>query len=102
VADNGQIGLAPEVVARRTVIKAGKNESVSSVAKRYNLAASSVAEWNKLGATSAFKAGQQVVLFLPSRGKAAVRTASAGNRAVRVAAKPTRRPVAQSTRLAKR
>jgi len=33
VADNGQIGLAPEVLARRTVVKAGKNESVASVAK---------------------------------------------------------------------
>ena len=102
VADNGQIGLAPEVLARRTVIKAGKNESVASVAKRYKLPAGSVAEWNKLGANSAFKAGQQVVLFLPSRGKETIRTASTGNRAVRVAAKPTKRPAAKPTRLAKR
>jgi len=105
VADNGQIGLAPEVLTQRTVIKAGKNDSVASVAKRYKLAAGSVAEWNKLSTGSAFKAGQQVVLFLPSRGKVAVRTASARTGKPHTSAKPVktaRRAPARSTRLAKR
>ncbi len=70
VADNGQLGLAPEILTRRSVIKARKGESVASVAKRYRVSASSVAEWNKTGAGSAFKMGQQVVLFLPYRAKA--------------------------------
>ena len=81
VADNGQMGLAPEVLTRRTVVKARKGESVASVAKRYRLSASSVAEWNKTGAASAFKAGQQVVLFLPYRDKSVAR-ASHGRKVV--------------------
>ena len=69
VADNGQIGLAPEILTHRTVVKARKGESVASVAKRYRLPVTSVAEWNMIGAASAFKMGQQVVLFLPLQGK---------------------------------
>ena len=69
VADNGQMGLAPEILTRRTVVKARKGESVASMAKRYHLSASSVAEWNKTSAAGTFKMGQQVVLFLPHHGK---------------------------------
>lgn len=69
VADNGQLSLVAEVTPRRTVIKAGKNDSVSSVAKRYRVDAIDVAQWNKVSANSGFKAGQQVVLFLASKAK---------------------------------
>ena len=105
VADNGQIGLAPEILTRRTVIKAGKNDSVVTVAKRYKLATGSVAEWNKLSATSTFKAGQQVVLFLPPRGNTAVRTASARPAKVHASAKqnkPGKRASGRPARLVKR
>jgi membrane-bound lytic murein transglycosylase D len=108
VADNGQIGLAPEVLARRTVVKAGKNESVASVAKRYRLTAASVAEWNKVSAGSAFKSGQQVVLFLPSKGKAVVARASgktAGKSVAKASARPgtmqVKRTASKPTRVAK-
>ncbi len=70
LAENGQIDLTPEMLARRTVVKAGKNDSVASLAKRYRLTAQSIAEWNKLTTTSSFKSGQQVILFLPSHGRA--------------------------------
>ena len=100
VADNGQIGLAPEILTRRAVIKARKGESVASVAKRYRLSASSVAEWNKTGAGSGFKAGQQVVLFLPHQGRAVAKA----NPGARLAAKPgaTRAAVRASARAAPR
>jgi membrane-bound lytic murein transglycosylase D len=75
VAEHGQIDLTPEMLARRTVVKAGKNESVASVAKRYQVPAQSVAEWNKLGASANFKSGQSVVLFLPSQGRAVAQAA---------------------------
>ena len=65
VADTAQISLSPEIVTRRTTVKARKNETVASIAKRYGLAAVSVAEWNSVSATSPFKAGHQVVVFLP-------------------------------------
>jgi membrane-bound lytic murein transglycosylase D len=85
VADNAQMSLAPEIVTRRTTIKARKGETVASIAKRYALSAASVAEWNSVSATSAFKLGQQVVVFLPvksstrqtpAKGKSAVKAVS--------------------------
>jgi membrane-bound lytic murein transglycosylase D len=65
VADNGQVSLAPEILTRRTTVKARKGESVASIAKRYGLLPSSVAEWNDVGMSAAFKLGHQVVVFLP-------------------------------------
>lgn len=70
VADNGQLSLAPEVVTRRTVIRAGKRDSVTMVAKRYKLSAEQVADWNDVAASAFFKPGQQVVLHLPVRAMA--------------------------------
>ena len=65
VADNAQVLLAPEIITRRTTVKARKGESVPSIAKRYGLSTSSVAEWNNVGTSAAFKLGHQVVVFLP-------------------------------------
>ena len=65
VADNAQISLAPEIVTRRTTVKARKQETVASIAKRYSLSAVDVADWNKLKVASALKPGQQVVVYLP-------------------------------------
>ena len=67
VADNGQVGFAPEIVTRRTTVKAGKHDTVASLAQRYKVSAANVAEWNGLKPGAAFKAGQQVVMFLPMR-----------------------------------
>jgi membrane-bound lytic murein transglycosylase D len=65
VADTGQLNLSPERVTRRATVKAGKRDTVASIAKRYRLSAAQVAEWNSVGAASAFKPGQQVVVYLP-------------------------------------
>ena len=70
VADNGQLSLAPEVVTRRTVLKARKGDSVASIARRYRLTAAQVADWNDVGASAAFKLGQQIVVYLPVRAAA--------------------------------
>jgi membrane-bound lytic murein transglycosylase D len=72
IADEGQLNLAPEIVTRRTTLKAGKRDSVASIAKRYRLAPAQVAEWNDVGATAAFKPGQRIVVFLPVRSRAHV------------------------------
>jgi len=69
VADTAQVSLAPEIVTRRTTVKARKGESVATIAKRYHLSASSVAEWNNVSASSAFKLGHQVVVFLPVKSR---------------------------------
>ena len=67
MADTGQVSLAPEVVLRRSTVRAGKGESVASVARKYKVGADTVAQWNKVSTSATFKAGQQVVLFLPAR-----------------------------------
>jgi membrane-bound lytic murein transglycosylase D len=71
VADNGQLNLAPEIVNRRTTVRAGKRDTVAGIARRYKLNPADVASWNDVAASAAFKAGQQVVLFLPVRAQAA-------------------------------
>jgi membrane-bound lytic murein transglycosylase D len=73
VADNGQLSMSPEVVLKRRLVKAGKKDSVPSLAARYKVSPANVAEWNKISPTAALKAGQQVVLFLPQQGKARAR-----------------------------
>ncbi len=69
VADNGQLNLAPEVVLRKRVIKAGKKDTLASVAKRYKIAAADVAKWNNLPFDSALKPGQKLVLMLPGKAR---------------------------------
>ena len=60
-------------------------ETLASLARRYKVPVSSVAEWNKLSAGASLKAGQSITLMLPQRAavakaggtrkKAATRTA---------------------------
>ncbi len=64
IADSGQLSLAPERIPKRTTVKAGKKETVTSLAQRYKLSPQDVATWNKLSATSALKPGQSVVVYL--------------------------------------
>ena len=71
VADHGQIALTPEIITRRTTVRAGKRDSVASMAKRYRVSAANVADWNSVKPGAAFKAGQQVVLYLPVQMKTA-------------------------------
>ena len=78
VADNAQVSLAPEIVTRRTTIKARKGETVATIAKRYSLSAPSVAEWNSVSASSAFKLGHQVVVFLPVKAQSGKHSAGKG------------------------
>ncbi|MGZ5271020.1 MAG: transglycosylase SLT domain-containing protein [Ramlibacter sp.] len=79
VADNAQLNLAPETQMRRTTIKAGRRESVASVARRYRVSQVQVAEWNNVAVNAPFRAGQQVVVFVPVR--AAARPAARGKAA---------------------
>ena len=67
VADNGQMSFTPEIVTHRTVVRAKKRDSVASLASRYRVSAASVADWNDTRTSAVFKAGEQVVLYLPVR-----------------------------------
>ncbi|WP_298211263.1 transglycosylase SLT domain-containing protein [Acidovorax sp.] len=91
LADNGQLALTPEVVTRRTTVRARKGETVASIARRYKLAAASVADWNDVRANAAFKVGQSVVVYLPVRQARASVRASSGSSSKRAAAAPSRK-----------
>ena len=64
VADNGRLDLAPEAALRRTTVKAGKQDTVASIAKRHKVKPEQVAEWNKVGVHASFKPGESIVLFV--------------------------------------
>jgi membrane-bound lytic murein transglycosylase D len=70
VADNAQISLAPEIVLRKTAVKARKGDTVASIAQRYKVSAAQVAQWNKVSAGASLKANQAVVMYLPVKAKA--------------------------------
>jgi membrane-bound lytic murein transglycosylase D len=103
VADNGQLSLAPEVVLRRTTVRAGKHDSVASIARRYKVSAAQVADWNDVGPSAAFRAGQQVVLHLPvrARSRGPVRAVAKGRpaaKAIKSTASKRGAPVLKSKR----
>ncbi|AVP57923.1 transglycosylase SLT domain-containing protein [Pulveribacter suum] len=68
LADNGQIAFTPEIVTRRTTVRAGKRgETVAAIAQRYKVSAADVADWNDVKTGSRFKGGESVVMYLPVR-----------------------------------
>jgi membrane-bound lytic murein transglycosylase D len=75
LADNGSIMLAPDgTQVRRVVLRAGRRDSVASVARRYRVSQESVAQWNVVDVGSSFRPGQRVTVFVPAksvRGKSA-------------------------------
>ncbi len=48
-------------------MRARKGETVATLARRYKVSAANVADWNDVKLNAAFKAGQQVVMYLPVR-----------------------------------
>ena len=71
LADNAMMALAPDVPPlRRMTLKAGKRDTVRTVAKRYGVSVEQVASWNKVGASARFKRGEQIVVYVPNKGKA--------------------------------
>jgi membrane-bound lytic murein transglycosylase D len=66
-ADTGHLSFQPEIVTRRTVVKAGRNDNVASIARRYKLSPASVAEWNDVKTGHVFQRGGQVVVYLTVR-----------------------------------
>ena len=96
LAANASIALAPDGPGlRRLSLKAGRRDSVASVARRYRVKASQVAQWNGVGAGARFRPGQAIVVYVahqPTKAKAAPKKPAkpAGPRRA-VAAKPVRK-----------
>jgi len=64
VADRGQVTLTPEMISVRKSIRAGKADTVATLAKRFNVSPANLAQWNKVAATAKFKPGQALVIFV--------------------------------------
>jgi membrane-bound lytic murein transglycosylase D len=82
VADNAQIALAPEIVLRKTAVKARKGDTVASIASRYRVSAVQVAQWNKISAGAALKANQALVMYLPAKATTRTTVRAKANKAV--------------------
>ena len=79
---------------RKVSLKAGRKDTVASIAHRYRVPMHQVALWNQLATTATFKPGQTIVVFLP--GKSAVRGVSTGRKTAIV---KTARPASPHTQL---
>ena len=117
LADNAMMALAPDLPPLRQVsFRAGKRDTVATVAKRYRLNATQVAAWNKTGANAKFRTGQTVVVFVPQKasgrvlasnnqqvtrkggGKQVAAAGKRGNKTVaRVASKPGLKMISRKT-----
>ncbi len=94
IADNAVMSLAPDVPPlRKMSLKAGRKDTVASLAVRYRVSAVQVAQWNSVNPAYHFKPGQTVVVFVANKAKvtktargktnahgAATRTAAASHR----------------------
>jgi membrane-bound lytic murein transglycosylase D len=68
VADNATMALAPDAPPLRKIsLKAGRRDSVASVAKRYRVAPAQVALWNGVGKGASFAPGQAIVVFVVNK-----------------------------------
>jgi membrane-bound lytic murein transglycosylase D len=79
IADNAMMALAPDAPPLRKIsLKAGRRDSVASLAHRYRVSANQMAQWNGVGAGASFKPGQTIVVYVAAKvGKAkATRTAA--------------------------
>jgi membrane-bound lytic murein transglycosylase D len=77
VADNAMMVLAPDAPPlRKMSLKAGRKDSVASVAHRYRVSAKQVAQWNGVGAGASFTPGQTIVVYVAAKVGKATRTAA--------------------------
>lgn len=95
IADNAMMTLAPDAPPlRKMALKAGRKDSVASVAERYRVSATEVAQWNNVGTGASFKPGQTIVVYVAA--KAAKGGAKATRSASSLRAKPSGHPSSRS------
>jgi membrane-bound lytic murein transglycosylase D len=86
------------------VLKAGRNESVASIARRYRVSVAQVAEWNDVRPDARFRPGDPVVVFTHPRSvqRAVATSARSDVRRPATAARGARagRPAASAPRAA--
>jgi membrane-bound lytic murein transglycosylase D len=96
IADNAVMTLAPDAPAlRRLALKAGRRDSVATVARRYRVSRTQVAEWNDVSASASFKPGQTVIVYVSAR--QVTKSRVSGHRTVR-ADRATKAPARKARR----
>ena len=89
LADTASMNLTPDVPPlKRMVLKAGKGDTVASVARRYRVGTAQVAQWNKVGSKASFKLGQQIVVYTADTGSRVAKSSTS-----RPSSKKAERPV---------
>ncbi|MCZ7270344.1 LysM peptidoglycan-binding domain-containing protein, partial [Salmonella enterica] len=85
--ENAILAMEPDLPeARRLVVRAGKRDTVASVARRYGVSVSQVRAWNKLSG-SKLVAGQSLVLNVPVKRARAIVERDDEVRVIRVSGK---------------
>lgn len=111
LADNAMMSLTPDRPSlRRVALRAGKRDTVTTVARRYKVSPSLVADWNRVSTKARFKPGQTIIVYLAPksvRGKSSVRAGArkgvvkagpASKASARKKAKPARKSVKRKSR----
>ena len=98
IADNAQISFAPDQPPlRKLSLKAGKRDSVASIANRYRVSAAQVADWNDVAPGASFARGRTIVVYVPhSTARARARAEPA--RAAHAATRPTSAKTARTAK----
>ena len=98
VADTATLSLSPDAPPLRKVsVRAGRRDTVASLARRYRVNSAQLAEWNKVGPGASFAAGQTVVYYVAQPAR---RAQARGAHTTRVSHGPRSAPRAASGRSA--
>jgi len=85
VADNATLMLSPDAPPlRKVTLRAGKRDSVDSIAKRYRVSPTQIAQWNDVGTAATFAPGKTIVVYVAGKsrqGSPAASTRTAGTHA---------------------
>jgi membrane-bound lytic murein transglycosylase D len=78
VADTATLSLSPDAPPLRKVsLRAGRKDTVASVARRYKVKPAQVAEWNRTSPGASFAAGQTIVVYVAQTTRHAPKTRNA-------------------------
>lgn len=97
IADHATIAFAPAVPpVKRVLVAVKRRDTIATIARRYSVAAASVAQWNKLSARSSLKSGVKLVVYLPEQKADAI--VAAAESAAAEPASPAKARVATASR----
>lgn len=111
LADNAQIQLAADVPPlRRVSIRAGKSDTLASLARKHKINPAQLAQWNNLSASSRLKPGQSLVMYqanakvkaaggrMAAKARGQKRNVAATKAKTRIAASSNRKPARANSR----